>query len=96
MLSPGLENLDAGFKAVTGFSLIESATAIINDDRNYRRTIESITYKGKNRTFKKKTSRKRVLHKGWEFDQFNAMLNTMNGKYKHSVSYGKYWRYLND
>ncbi len=78
MLSPGLENLDAGFKAITGFSLIENASNIINDDRNYKRTIESITYKGKNRTFKRKTSRKRVLHKGWEFDTFSAMVNTMD------------------
>lgn len=81
LVGSGLRSLDMGFRAVTGQSLIESAMSIINDDRNYRRTIESITYKGKNRTFKRKTSRKRVLHKSWEFDHFNAMLNTMSRWY---------------
>lgn len=77
----GLRSLDMGFRAITGQSLIESAVSMINDDRNYRRTIEGITYKGKNRTFKRKTSRKRVLHKGWEFDHFGAMINNMSRWY---------------
>ena len=79
--SGSLRSLDMGFRAVTGQSLIESAVSMINDDRNYRRTIEGITYKGKNRTFKRKTSRKRVLHKGWEFDHFGAMINNMSRWY---------------
>ena len=42
---------------------------------NYVTYVVAITRKGKNRTFKKKVSRKRVLHKDKRLDEFRTMIN---------------------
>lgn len=42
---------------------------------NYVTYVKAITSKGKNRTFKNKVSRKRILHKDRRLDEFRAMLN---------------------
>lgn len=44
---------------------------------NFTTYVKSITRKGKNRTFKNKVSRKRVLHKGQELNEFRMVTNSM-------------------
>lgn len=50
----------------------------VNNPNNYCTVVRAITFKGKNRTFKNKVSRKRVLHKSRELDEFiKIMINTI-------------------
>lgn len=48
---------------------------------NYVTYVVAITYKGKNRTFKKKVSKKRVLHKEKRLDEFRTMFNQMGNRW---------------
>lgn len=48
---------------------------------NYVTYVVAITRKGKNRTFKKKVSRKRVLHKERRLDEFRTMINHMSTRW---------------
>ena len=48
---------------------------------NYVTYVVAITRKGKNRTFKKKVSRKRVLHKDRRLDEFRTMINHMGNRW---------------
>lgn len=75
-LSEGMKQLDVGYRSVFGCGLIQSAINMLEDPRNYSTHLIGVNLKGKNRTFKKKTSRKRVLYKDYKFDEFKAILTS--------------------
>ena len=52
-------------------SLEEFVDNIMDNPTNYIIVVNKITNKGKNRTFKSKSSRKRVLHKQVQLNSFN-------------------------
>ena len=66
-----------GILAALGIPSIERIIDdTLNNPNNYIKVVKAITYKGKNRTFKNKVSRKRVLHKALEFDEMSAIFNS--------------------
>lgn len=79
-----LDNFNQLLKAIGMGSIEEMVNDILDDPDNYTTYIKAITHKGKNRTFKKKVSRKRVLHKIRRLDEFKISLNRM----KRLMNYG--------
>lgn len=73
----GLSGLDGMFAALGMPSLETMVNETICNPNNYVTYVKAITLKGKNRTFKKKVSRKRVLHKDTRLDEFRIMINSM-------------------
>ena len=66
-----LGNLN-GMLAMLGLpSLEEFVDNVMGNPANYIIAVSKITHKGKNRTFKSKSSRKRVLHKQVQLNSFN-------------------------
>ena len=66
-----LGNLN-GMLAMLGLpSLEEFVDNVMGNPANYIIVVNKITNKGKNRTFKNKSSRKRVLHKQVQLNSFN-------------------------
>ena len=62
-----------GILAMLGMpSLEQFVDDVITNPNNYVVILIKITHKGKNRTFKNKVSRKRVLHKKKEIDTFSS------------------------
>lgn len=72
-----LDELNQLLKAIGMGSIGEIVDEILDDPDNYVTYVKSITRKGKNRTFKNKVSRKRVLHKGQELNEFRMVTNSM-------------------
>lgn len=67
-----------GFLATLGMpSLERMIDETLNNPNNYSMVVRAITFKGKNRTFKNKVSRKRILHKSRELNEFKMMINSM-------------------
>lgn len=83
------EKFKASFKASFGVSLDgllatlgmpsleQMVVETISNPDNYSMVVRAITFKGKNRTFKNKVSRKRVLHKSRELNEFKIMINSL-------------------
>lgn len=71
-------SLPALFAALGMPSLETMVNEMIDNPKNYRTYVKDITRKGKNRTFKNKVSRKRVLHKDYELDEFRMVTNSMS------------------
>ena len=62
-----------GMLAMLGMpSLEQFVDDIMTNPNNYVVILNKITHKGKNRTFKNKVSRKRILHKKIELDTFSS------------------------
>lgn len=79
-----LDNFNQLLKAIGMGSIEEIVNEILDDPDNYTTYINGITFKGKNRTFKKKTSKKIVLHKIKRLDEFKISMNRM----KRLMNYG--------
>ena len=69
--------IPAIFAALGMPSLETMVNELLDNPDNYTTYVKSITRKGKNRTFKNKVSRKRVLHKGQELNEFRMVTNSM-------------------
>lgn len=80
-----LDNLNQLLKAIGMGSIDEIVDEILDDPDNYTTYVNGITFKGKNRTFKKKTSRKMVLHKIRRLDEFKISMNRMKRLYKYAI-----------
>ena len=57
---------------------IKQAADIINDDNNYETIIIGLTLKGKNKVFKNKTKRKRILYKEYRLSEYKIAQNQLN------------------
>lgn len=79
-----LDNFNQFLKAIGMGSIEEIVNEILDDPDNYTTYVNGITFKGKNRTFKRKTSRKIVLHKIKRLDEFKISMNRM----KRLMNYG--------
>ena len=79
-----LDNFNQLLKAIGMGSIEEMVNEILDDPDNYTTYVNGITFKGKNRTFKRKTSRKIVLHKIKRLDEFKISMNRM----KRLMNYG--------
>ena len=67
-----------GMMAAIGMPTVEEIIDdTFNNPDNYTTYVKAITFKGKNRTFKNKVKRKRVLHKDIELDTFKITINSM-------------------
>ena len=67
-----------GALAALGMPSLESIVDdTINNQNNYSTYVDGVTFKGKNRTFKNKVSRKMVLHKDRRLDEFKIAMNSM-------------------
>lgn len=67
-----------GALAALGMPSLESIVEdTINNQNNYSTYVDGVTFKGKNRTFKNKVSRKMVLHKDRRLDEFKIAMNSM-------------------
>lgn len=58
--------------------LIKQAADIINDDNNYETIVIGLTLKGKNKVFKNKTKRKRILYKEYRLSEYKIVQNQLN------------------
>ena len=68
-----------GLLATLGMpSLEQMVIETVSNPDNYSTVVRAITFKGKNRTFKSKVSRKRVLHKSRELNEFKIMINSLS------------------
>lgn len=79
-----LDNFNQLLKAIGMGSIEEIVNDILDDPDNYTTYVNGITFKGKNRTFKKKTYRKIILHKIKRLDEFKICMNRM----KRLMDYG--------
>ena len=79
-----LDNFNQLLKAIGMGSIEEIVNEILDDPDNYTTYVNGITFKGKNRTFKRKTSKKMVLHKIKRLDEFKISMNRM----KRLMNYG--------
>lgn len=79
-----LDNFNQLLKAIGMGSIEEMVNEILDDPDNYTTYVNGITFKGKNKTFKRKTSRKIVLHKIKRLDEFKISMNRM----KRIMNYG--------
>lgn len=67
-----------GALAALGMPSLESIVdGTINNPNNYSTYVDGVTFKGKDRTFKNKVSRKRILHKDRRLDEFKIAMNSM-------------------
>lgn len=58
--------------AIVGMPTVEELMdEMLGNPNNYRTYVKAITFKGKNRTFKSKVKRKRVLHKDKELYEYS-------------------------
>lgn len=71
-------SLDCLFAALGMPSLEQMVVETVSNPDNYSTVVKAITFKGKNRTFKNKISRKRVLYKSRELDEFKIMINSLS------------------
>ena len=69
--------IPAIFAALGMPSLETMVNELLDNPDNYTTYVKAITQKGKNRTFKNKVSRKRVLHRGYELNEFRMVTNSM-------------------
>lgn len=67
-----------GALAALGMPSLESIVEdTMSNPNNYSTYVVGVTFKGKNRTFKNRVSRKRVLHKDRRLDEFKISMNSM-------------------
>ena len=68
-----------GMMAAIGMPSVEELMdEMLGNPDNYTTYVKAITFKGKNRTFKNKVKRKRVLHKSIELDSFKMSINSIS------------------